>query len=31
MDDMYERLSVEQGVEAECADAIMRLMKNLRD
>ena len=35
IDDMYEknaeRLSVEQGEVAECADAIMRLMKNLRD
>ena len=35
IDDMYkknaERLSAEQGVVAECADAIVRLMKNLRD
>jgi hypothetical protein len=26
-----ERLSVDQRVVAECADAILRLMKNLRD
>ena len=35
IDDMYkknaERLSAEQGVVAECADAIVRLMKSLRD
>jgi hypothetical protein len=35
IDDMYktnaERLSAEQGVVAECADAIERLMKTLRD
>jgi hypothetical protein len=34
IDDMYkknaQRLSVEQGVVAECADAIVRLMKSLR-
>jgi hypothetical protein len=35
IDDMYkknaERLAAEQGVVAECADAIMRLMNSLRD
>jgi len=35
IDDMYkknaERLSAEQGVVAECTDAIVRLMKSLRD